>query len=170
MGLLTRLRMEFEGLFGITAENGDYAGNVRLRFPQLDERWVAGTTEGKANLGWSDYEAEIADGATRNLDLRALTGPLGSTLTMVEVRAIGIFVRNEDSPATPELTIAKGASNGFTGLGAAFSVKIKGGTWFWLVCPKDGKISTGASDKVLDISNASGATVTYSLVVIGTSA
>lgn len=166
MGLLTRLRMEFESFFGVNAEAADYEGVIRPKITPLDVRWVDGTSSNKANRAWSDYGATLAAAGTRNLDLRALTNVFGAAVTMAEIRAVGIYVR--DTADTDHLDFAKGASNGFTGFGTNFSMRVQRGTWIWLVCPLDGEYPTGASDKVLDITNNSAATVTYDLVVIGT--
>lgn len=168
MGLLTKLRLEFDAVFGVNAEAADYEGVVRPKITPLDERWVSGTAGSKADRAWGDYGATLAASATRNLDLRALTNALGASISMTEIRAVGLYVRNVAS--TDSLDIAKGASNGFTGFGASFSMRVQRGTWVWLVCPVDGEYPTGASDKVLDITNNSAAEVTYDIVVIGTSA
>lgn len=166
MGLLTRLRMEFESFFGLNSGAADYDGNAQVKFPPMDLRWPDGSTASKANLAWSDYEVTLNTATTRSLDLRSLPSITGGTLTFAEIRAIGIYVKSVQ--AADALLFAKGAANGFTGFGSAFSMVVQRGSWVWLVCPLDGEYPTGAADKVLDITNSSGGTVTYSLVIVGT--
>ncbi len=160
MGLLTTIKTSITWALGLS---GDYLGAVRQAFPDLDLRWGSGTGSSQADQPWADIGATLANSATRNLDLRALTGQSGATLTMAEVRMIRIT-------SDVDLTIAKGASNGWTGLGASFSMLVVGGGTYILVNPTNGKMATGASDKVLDITNSSGGTATYSIEVIGVSA
>lgn len=164
MGLLTTIRAEIDALLGINAENGDYEGTVRAKFPALDLRWPSGTAASQADRLITDYGVTLADGATRNLDLRSIANALGGTTTFVEVRALGIRLR--DKP----LTVAKGGSNGWTGLGASWTITPPIGTWILLVNAEDGRLPTTASDKVIDITNNSGDVATYDLLLIGTSA
>lgn len=159
MGLRTVFRVLFDFEF---SDDGDYLGVLRSGFANPDLLLANGATAGKANVPYSDVGVTLADGATRNLDLRNLTGPKGGALLFAEVRLLAIRCRDG------ALTFAKGASNGWTGLGSSWTIKLPSGSWTYLVCPTDGVLSTGAADRVIDITNNSGGTVTYDLVVVGT--
>lgn len=164
MGLRTSIRFGLDSVLSINAENGDYEGQLRAKFPDLDLLWASGTNASEADRLITDYGATLTTGSTRSLDLRSIANALGGTTTFAEVRAIGFRLR--DQP----LTIGKGGSNGWTGLGASWTLTPPIGTWFFLVNSEDGRLPTGASDKVIDIANASGSTATYDLVILGTSA
>lgn len=162
MGQISRFK---DSLFVSQSISGDYGGGAyQSGFPDFDQYWSSGTGSSQADLFWEDIGVTLATATTRNLDLRALTsGPGGSTVDMREIRYFAMRCRDF------ALLIAKGAANGFTGFGSAFSLVIPAGMWFRLVDPTDGKVPTGAADKVLDITNSSGSTATYDLLIVGTS-
>lgn len=60
------------------------------------------------------------------LDLRALTGLNGAAVDLNGLKPRAILFENPATNANP-ITIAKGASNGYTGLGSAFSITLQPG-------------------------------------------
>jgi hypothetical protein len=162
MGQISRIK---DSLVVSQSQSGDLVGQYLSGFPELDLYLGSGTAANQADLFWTDISVSILTATTRNLDLRALTnGPGGAAVDLREIR--GIWFRARDFA----LTLAVGAANGWTALGALFSIVPPAGTWFRVVNPTDGVLPTGAANKVLDLSNASGSTATYDLLIIGTSA
>lgn len=147
-----------------TTEADDFGVEVRTLFPSLDVLWGSGTGSSQADKRYEDIGVTLTTASTRNLDLRSLTDHRGAALSFVEVR--GIWVRCRDFA----LTFAKGAANGWTALGAAWTITPPAGTWMRILNPTDAKLPTTATDKVIDISNASGSTATYDLLIVGVSA
>lgn len=167
MGLLTNLRAVIDSVWSFTAGGIVDAGGSRgVAFPPLDVRWASGSSNNEANAAAPLYEQTIATGATDTIDLNSIAMIFGTTTAFAEVRAIGIYVHN--NAATDALTIGKGATNGWTGLGASWTVTLQRGTHLILACPIDGEYAVSGSNKTIDIANSSGATVTYSVFVIGT--
>jgi hypothetical protein len=162
VAVLTRFKFDFDSVFSADA---NYRGSVAPNWAPLDVQWADGNDANEANLAWSTINNSIANGATESIDLRALAGVFGTTLTMVEVRAILFRAKSGGG-----LTIKIGGTNGFDALGAAWTLYCPLGTHLHFICPTDGVLVTGASDKTIDIVNASGAAATYDLVVIGTAA
>lgn len=158
MGLVTTIKTAFNAVF---TEIGDYAAGVASSMADLDVRWPSGTSTGQANTRWSDVDATIADGATTTIDIRNLTNQQGQTFLFSEVRAFRI-------KASGPITIGKGGTNGWTGFGSAWQFRIGTSGYLIYACPTDGDTSTGASNKTIDITNGSGASVTYSLEIVGT--
>lgn len=148
-----------------TADNA--LGKLAANFPELDLVWGDGTGDNKINGWWCDLERAVASGANDDLDLTALAAagsPDGAALNLAEVRAIFIFA---DDDNTTVLTMQPGASNGWTALGASFSLGLKAQAKYRLLCPDDGAWPTSGTDKVLRIGNASGATANYGILILG---
>lgn len=162
MALTTRIKLDFDAVF---SADSSYRGSVAPNWGALDAQWADGNLANQANIAWSTISNSIANGATETIDLRALAGVFGTTLTVVEVRAILFRVRSGGA-----LTIKIGGTNGFDGFGAAWDLLCPIGTHLHLVCPTDGVLTTSATKKTIDIVNASGAGAVYDCVVIGTSA
>lgn len=162
---MSTMRTTFKETFQAAIRDlGEFAGAQRAQIPQLDELWPDGTTDGEANRFWGTFEKNLATVTNDDWDLRALAdGPGGATVDLREVRAILLYTDTD-------LTLQPGAANGWTALGASASIKVPAGSWFRLICPTDGKLPTGAADKVLRVANNTAGTAVYSLVLIGTSA
>lgn len=109
--------------------------------------------------------------ATEDLDLAGvLANPFGSTLTFVELRAILI---SASSANTNNVNVTRPASNGVPlFLAASDGIAVPPGGVFMWSCPADGKVTvTASTGDLLTITNSAGSTsVTYDVVIIGTSA
>ncbi len=141
-----------------------YGGSTNVPVPAMDLAWGDGAGENSVQEHYAVIGATIANAGTTTIDLRSLTVEDGGSITLVEVRAI--FVRCRDYA----LTFAKGGTNGWTGLGTAWTITPPAGCWFRIVCGTDGAMGTTASVKTIDITNASGSTATYDVVIVGVTA
>lgn len=94
------------------------------------------------------------------IDLSSMTGTNGAAVNMTG-KAIRIF-RIENAGAAA-MTIAKGASNGHTGLGATFqaAIPIGGAIQFYL---KSGGVAVSGTDKTLDIAGTG--TDSFNLTIV----
>lgn len=108
----------------------------------------------KCNLTYLATLTFVAS-TTQTLNLQSLTDIFGNAISFARVRSIEIYPKSTTDGAT--LTIAKGASTGFTGLGAAFSVtmpasKTAGNDALFVVgSPNATAMVVGASTKNLDL-------------------
>lgn len=162
MGLRTSLKVQFDCKYQSAV---DYNATFEATMPGIpDFVWPDGTVVNTADQVYADVGVTLATATTRNLDLRSLITPRGASQQFADVRLIMIRCRDY------ALTFAKGASDGWTGLGSAWTMTLPAGTWFCLSNPTDGAMVTGASNKVIDITNASGSTATYDVIVVGTTA
>lgn len=136
------------------------------KFADLDVLWPSGTGSSQADRVLATYSNAIAGGATETIDLASFVDALAATgQSMAEVRAIRF------RPSTTAMSLAPGASNGWTGLGADFKVTLPIGTLFELVNATDGRLPITGSSKTIAITNTSGGTAgSYDLEIIGVSA
>lgn len=128
-----------------------------------------GTTTGKADLIFTDTRTVAASG-TDALDLAgSLTGPIGGTLTFVKVKAV--FVKAA-AANTNAVRLNRPASNGVPlFLAASDGIDILPGGIFAWVAPGAGVTVTAGTGDLLNLDNSSsGTSVTYDVVIIGTSA
>lgn len=148
----------------IPGSTGDSTGKLAAQHPFLDVLWGDGTTVSKFDDWWSDYNQTLATATDRDLDLRSLaSGPRG-TVTFAEIRGI-LFKTDTDMTLTVHPT-----TNPWVSLGAAFSILVGAGTSFRYLCPTDGKLPVGNTNKVLRLKNETLGTATYSIVILGTTA
>ena len=129
-----------------------------------------GTGANAADRMFHDQRTIAASG-TEDLDLAgSLASPFGATLTFVELRAILI---SASSSNTNNVRLTRPASNGaplFLAAGDGIDIP-PGGVFLWS-CPADGKVSVtaGTGDLLTVANSSSGTSVTYDVVIIGTSA
>lgn len=128
-----------------------------------------GTASGQADLCWSDQRTVTASG-TDALDLAGvLTGNLGGTLTIVKLKLVYVKAASGNTNAC---RINRPVSNGvpiFLAAGDGIDI-LPGGEFLW-VGPGAGVTVTAATGDLINIDNSSsGTSVTYDVVLIGTSA
>jgi hypothetical protein len=136
--------------------------NTRITLP-------TGTATGKADLIFTDTRTVTASG-TDALDLAgSLTGPLGTTLTFVKLKAVLIRAAAAN---TNNVRLNRPASNGVPlFLAASDGIDILPGGLFLWVAPGAGVTVTAATGDLINIDNSSsGTSVTYDVVFVGTSA
>ena len=131
---------------------------------------ATGTGSSQSDLIYADSRTLTAS-STENLDLAgSLTDALGNTLTFVNVKSIYI---KADSGNTNNVEVTPEATNGFVGCFNALTdqVDIPPSGSFLVTAPVSGWAVTASTGDLLTITNSAGATsVTYEIVIIGTSA
>lgn len=132
---------------------------------------ASGTGAGQADVLWSDTRT-IAASSTEDLDLAGvLTGMLGGTVTMVKLK--GILIRAA-AANTNNVRVTRPAANGVPWLLAASDgFDIGPGGTFLLLAPAAAGIATvtpATADLITIANSSSGTSVTYDVVLIGTSA
>ncbi|MBN1174529.1 MAG: hypothetical protein JXA67_20340 [Micromonosporaceae bacterium] len=132
--------------------------------------WTSGTTVDKADLIFSDTRT-ISASSNEDLDLAgSLSSVYGSTLTFVELRAVLIAAAVGN---TNNVRVTRPASNGVPlFLAASDGIDVPPGGFFFWACPADGKVTVtaGTGDLINVANSSSGTSVTYDVVIIGTSA
>ena len=109
------------------------------------------------------FEQALTGGAA-TIDLTALTGTNGATVVGSGLRVQVLRVRAPATNGNP-ITIAKGISNGYDGLGASFShALVPGGEALFFLNDAGGDI--GGSNKTLDL-DGTGSQVLQVEVVLG---
>lgn len=130
-----------------------------------------GTGANSADLMFHDQRT-INASSNEDLDLAGgLTNPLtGASMTFVELRAVLIVAASAN---TNNVRVTRPASNGVPlFLAASDGIDIPPGGAFMWTCPADGKVSvTAGTGDLINIANSSsGTSVTYDVVIVGTSA
>jgi hypothetical protein len=128
-----------------------------------------GTGASQADLLWSDTRTLTAS-ATENLDLAgSLTDAFAAVLTFVKVKAIYVSA----AAANTNNVVVGNGSNPFLGIFTAGtdSVTLKPGYFVLWGGVGAGYTVTAATGDILKVANSAGGTsVTYSIMVVGTSA
>lgn len=143
---------------GTRSIQGDYAWTV-----------ANGTSSGMADKVWGDTRT-VTTGATDSLDLAgSLTDAFGETITFVKVKAILVYAAAAN---TTTLTITRPTAAGVVLFGAADGTvaALSAGGFFAWVDPAAGFTVGSTSSDALDIVNSSGASASYEIIVVGTSA
>lgn len=97
-----------------------------------------------------------------SLDLRALTGVNGVAVDLNGLKPRAILFENPTSNANP-ITIAKGASNGYTGLGSSATITLQVGQSA-LLDMADNATAVSGTVKVLDITGTGSQVLKYQIV------
>lgn len=129
-----------------------------------------GTGANSADLCFHDQRT-LAASANEDLDLAgSLAGPFGASQVFVELRAIMIKAASGN---TNNVRVTRPASNGVPlFLAASDGIDVPPGGVFLWSCPADGKVTvTASTGDLINIANSSsGTSVTYDVVIVGTSA
>lgn len=142
---------------------------------EMTQALLDGTLANQANLIFADQRA-VTTGADDDIDLAGtLTDAFGVTITFAEI--VGILVINKPitgAANTTDLTIGLGTNPflGFLGGTTPTIGPIKPGGVFMIFAGDAagiGTVGAGSSD-ILRITNSSGATANYQIVIIGRSA
>jgi hypothetical protein len=131
-------------------------------------RLSTGTGSGQADREFHDVRT-LTTGATENLDLAGvLTDPLGAALTFATVKGLA-FVG--DAGNTTNLTIGNG-TNPFIGpFGAGTHTHdLRPGGIYMAIAPGTGWTVTAGTGDIIKVTNAAGASATYKVYILGTSA
>jgi hypothetical protein len=136
--------------------------NTRITMP-------TGTATGQADLCWSDTRT-VGASSTDALDLAGiLSGQLGGTLTIVKLKAMLVRAAAAN---TNNVRVNRPAANGVPlFLAASDGVDVLPGGLFLWVGQGAGVTVTPATGDLINIDNSgAGTSVTYDVVLIGTSA
>lgn len=129
-----------------------------------------GTGANSADLCFHDTRT-ISASSNEDLDLAgSLAGPFGASQVFVEVRAVLIAAAAAN---TNNVRVTRPASNGVPlFLAASDGIDVPPGGVFLWSCPADGKVTvTASTGDLINVANSSsGTSVTYDVVIIGTSA
>lgn len=102
----------------------------------------------------------IAASGTQDIDLNALTGAAGQTVSLQELHVLAAV-----GSAGSGFTLTPHASNGWTGLGSAYSVTV--GDVPVVAYAKATGGSVASDNKVITITNVAGASGTIDLLILG---
>ena len=132
--------------------------------------WSSGTSADQADLIFHDQRT-LAASANEDLDLAgSLSSALGSTLTFVDLKAVLISAATGN---TNNVRVTRPASNGVPlFLAASDGIDVyPGGVFLW-VAPGTSvvTVTAGTGDLINVANSSSGTSVTYDVVIIGTSA
>lgn len=132
---------------------------------------ATGTAKDQADLIFHDQRT-LAASATEDLDLAgSLLDVYGNTITFLKIKAMAFFGAAAN---TNDVEISQPAANGFTNwcLAASDGIVVGPGGLFFLFRPDlAGYAVTGGTGDLLTITNgAGGSSVTYDVILIGTSA
>jgi hypothetical protein len=129
-----------------------------------------GTGANAADLMFHDTRT-INASSNEDLDLAgSLAGPFGASQVFVELRAVLISAAAGN---TNNVRVTRPASNGVPlFLAASDGIDVPPGGVFLWSCPADGKVAvTAGTGDLLNIANSSsGTSVTYDVVILGSSA
>ena len=169
MGLTTSMGVNVSGLY---TKAGD------LSTPSDDLKWrrgvslATGTGIGKADLRFTDTRT-LAASATEDLDLAAsLTDAFGATLTFVKVK--GLFISAATTNTNNVVVGAASSNTWVTLLNSTGTVTLRPGASLALMAGAADSTTyavTASTGDLLKIANSAGSTsVTYDIVIIGSSA
>lgn len=131
---------------------------------------ATGTAADQADLVFQDTRT-IAASSNENLDLQgSLTTPLGTAFTPAKVKLVCITASTGN---TNNVVVTRPASNGvplFAAASDAISVR-PGGVFLWACSDNTAVAVTADTGDLINVSNSgAGTTVTYNVLIIGTSA
>lgn len=143
---------------GSISVSGDYGWTI-----------TSGTAAGSADRLWADTRT-VATGATDTIDLYGtLTNAFAQVVTFVKCRAIVVFAAAAN---TTTLQVARPAANGallFAAVSDALCALSAGGFFCW-ADPAAGFTVTDTTGDLLSIINSAGASASYEIAIVGTSA
>lgn len=167
MGLYTNISAAVTALLSGSGDLGTPSAPQTLGYAKT---LTSGTGSGQADLVWGDTNT-LAASANTDIDLAgSLTGPLGATLTFAKIKAVFVYA---DEGNTNNVVLGGAASNAFVGpFGAAtHTIAVPPGGSVLLTAPAAGWPVTAATADLLRVANSgAGSSVTYRVILIGTSA
>lgn len=167
MALSTRLQVSLDTNLTSALDLGSASAPLKLA---RDFIWSSGTGASAADKIWHDQRT-VAASATDSLDLAgSLTDALGTAFTPAKIKGLLVYAATGN---TNNVVITRPASNGvplFSAAGDAFPLR-PGGLFLWVSPDSTGVAVTAGTGDLLDFANsAAGTSVTYDVVIIGTSA
>jgi hypothetical protein len=168
--LAVEIKASIHWLFEETLDLSTLVDSAKLEF---SESLADGVGADQADLIWHDTRV-LAAAANDDLDLTALTTTIhGSTVTIDLAKVKAILIHNTATDADEDLQLDSSVANAFVApfAGSATSkLEIPAGSPLLLVNQGGGWIVTAGTGDILRITNAGAGSVTYKIVVVGTSA
>lgn len=148
------------------------ASNERgSRVSSVEAAWLvaSGTAANLADKVWSNTSSPLT-GATDSIDLAGtLTDAFGALVTFAKVRGI-LFVAAAANTTTLTLSRIATAGAPFLAADGDAVAPISGGGFYAWADPAAGFVVTATSDDIISVVNSAGATATYTILIVGTSA
>jgi hypothetical protein len=168
MALTTNIKV---GVTALLTNSGDLGGGKIPLTLSYSKTLSSGTASGQADVTWGDSNT-LAASANTDIDLAGtLTGPLGGTVTFAKVKLIMVTA---DEGNTNNVVLGNAASNGFVGpFGAAtHTIAVPPGGTVVLAAPGTAgwTVTAGTGDLLRVANSGAGSTVSYKILVVGTSA
>jgi len=139
---------------------------------EYEKNLADGTGDDQVDKIWHDQRV-LGAATNDDLDLTALTNTLfGSTITINFAKVKSVLIVNTSTTSGDELRVGAAASDPFTppfNGGATSVVEVGADSALLLSSNKDGWTVTGGSSDVLRIANPGGNSITYNIVIVGTS-
>ncbi len=170
MSVTSRIALRFDILQNKAADMGTgeqpYAAGIN------EILWRSGVGYNEADLVFGDTRS-LGTGANEDLDfVGGFNDAFGTAVSPAKIKAVIIVNNNTD---TQTLTLKSAAANGWAGMltGNGAGVTVQPGSsqcpgMFCWIAPK-GVAITAATADLINVLNSAGATVSYSLIVVGTS-
>ncbi len=168
MALTTAVGVTVDGVYTKTSDLSTAADTLSKRY---SANLSSGTGAGKADLRWSDTRTLTAS-ATEDIDLAgALVDVYGATLTFAKVKAIVISAAAAN---VNNVVVGAGTNPWITALNATGTITLRPGACVALFAGAADATTyavTAGTGDILKITNSAGSTsVTYDIVIIGSSA
>jgi hypothetical protein len=166
MALTTRLTAAIEAVLTNPQDLG--TAEFPLSFRERTDL-ATGTGSGLADRLFTDTRTIAASG-TEDLDLAgSLTGPLGTTVTFAKIKAVLIHA---SAGNTNSVRVTRPASNGVPlFLAASDGLDIPpDGVFMWSAPVAGVAVTAGTGDLITIANSSSGTSVTYDVIIVGTSA
>lgn len=167
MPLTTNIRSGIDALLTGAVDLGSPTTPLSLSYTKS---LASGTGSGQADLAWTDLNT-LAASATTDIDLAGtLAGALGGAVVFAKVKAIMLYA---DEGNTNNVVLGGAAATQFVGPfgSATHTVAVPPGGMVKLTAPIAGWTVTAGSADLLRVANsAAGTSVTYRIIIIGTSA
>lgn len=146
----------------VLATNMTEANDATVRFNGMDTTATLNASSTPA-VTKAAFFAQALTGGAATVDLTALTGANGATVDGSGLR-VQLLKAQNPSTNTGAITIAIGASNGYDGFGAAFSVAVDPGAEI-LIRTDDAGSDIGATKKNLDLSGTGTEALTLGIIM-----
>ncbi|MBT2449477.1 hypothetical protein J7F03_20770 [Streptomyces sp. ISL-43] len=168
MALTTTIGVTVDGIYTKTADLSTAADNLSKRYGAY---LATGTGAGKADLRFADTRT-LAASATEDIDLAgSLVDIYGATLTFAKVKAIVIAAAAGN---TNNVVIGAGTNPWITALNSTGTITLRPGAFIMLGAGAADATTyavTAGTGDILKITNSAGSTsVSYDIVIIGSSA
>ncbi|WP_369778838.1 hypothetical protein [Streptomyces sp. R33] len=168
MALTSTIGVTVDGIYTKTADLSTAADNLSKRYGAY---LASGTGAGKADLRFADTRT-LAASATEDIDLAgSLVDIYGATLTFAKIKAIVISAAAAN---TNNVVVGAGTNPWITALNATGTITLRPGAGLALFAGAADATTyavTAGTGDILKIANSAGSTsVTYDIVIIGSSA